>query len=131
MKERKLEDKEKNVLCVSNSYTKKFFLNPEYNNIPENIKRELKIMCVLFTEDVGGVIELYFTEDGDVRIGTMKDKDDFDYDYIGSELKVNEMKKEKLELFESLKLYYRVVKLGISPEQAACELENDFGNDDE
>ena len=40
------------VLCASNSYEKKYYFNPDFDRLPEDIKNELKIMCVLFTEEV-------------------------------------------------------------------------------
>ena len=43
------------VLCASSAYTKQFYLNPEFEGLPESIREELKIMCVLFTEDVGAI----------------------------------------------------------------------------
>lgn len=119
------------VLCGASKYTKKFYINPEFENLPDPIKRELKIMCVLFTEDIGGALELLFSEDGDVEIRTITNEEDYSYDDIGSEYKIRQMRKEKQELFQSLKLYYRVVKLGISAEQAAAELERGFEEDDE
>ena len=119
------------VLCGASKYTKKFYINPEFENLPDPIKRELKIMCVLFTEDIGGALELLFSEEGDVEIRTITNEEDYSYDDIGSEYKIRQMRKEKQELFQSLKLYYRVVKLGISAEQAAAELERGFEEDDE
>ena len=44
------------TLCASNAYNKKFYLNNNFNGLPEAIKEELQIMCVLFTEDVGGIL---------------------------------------------------------------------------
>ena len=44
------------VLCASNSYEKKYYFNPDFDRLPEDIKNELKIMCVLFTEEVGGIL---------------------------------------------------------------------------
>lgn len=38
---------EKIVLCASNSYEKKYYLNPDFEALPEQIKNELKIMCVV------------------------------------------------------------------------------------
>lgn len=35
------------VLCASNSYEKKYYFNPDFDRLPEDIKNELKIMCVL------------------------------------------------------------------------------------
>ena len=43
------------VLCVSNSYEKKYYFNPDFDKLPDDVKNELKIMCVLFTEEVGGI----------------------------------------------------------------------------
>ena len=50
------------VLCGASAYEKKFYLNEEFNSLPERVKQELQIMCVLFTEDVGGVLLLEFDE---------------------------------------------------------------------
>ena len=42
------------VLCGSSAYEQKYYLNEDFAGLPQTIKDELKIMCVLFTEDVGG-----------------------------------------------------------------------------
>ena len=44
---------EKVVLCGANAYEQKYYLNPDFDRLPEQIQNELKIMCVLYTEDVG------------------------------------------------------------------------------
>ena len=44
------------ILCVSNGYQKKYYLNEHFQKMPEMIKDELKIMCGLYTEDVGGIL---------------------------------------------------------------------------
>ena len=49
-----MSNNENLVLCVSNSYQKKFYLNEHFQKLPDSIKDELKIMCVLYTEDIGG-----------------------------------------------------------------------------
>ena len=54
------------VLCGASAYNKKFYLNEDFKGLPEQIKNELKIMCVLFTEDVGGIFQLVFSETGEV-----------------------------------------------------------------
>ena len=48
------------VLCVSNSYEKKYYFNPDFDKLPDDVKNELKIMCVLFTEEVGGILDMEF-----------------------------------------------------------------------
>lgn len=44
---------EKVVLCGANSYEEKYYLNPDFEQLPDDVKNELKIMCVLYVHDVG------------------------------------------------------------------------------
>lgn len=105
-------DKENVVLCGANSYEQKFYFNQEFKALPEDIKKELQIMCVLFTEDIGGVITLEFEPDGTLEFKVQADDHDYLFDEIGSGLKIRQFQREKRELLEGLELYYRVVFLG-------------------
>ena len=100
------------VLCAANAYEQKFYLNPEFDSLPENVKQELQIMCVLYTEDVGGVLMLVFDEEGNLELKVDHEENDFFFDEIGSVLKIRELQKTKQELFESLELFFRVFYLG-------------------
>ena len=100
------------ILCASNAYNKKFYLNENFKGLPEAIKEELQIMCVLYTADVGGVLELVFDEDGNLEFRTSYEEGDFFYDEIGSVLKIKQYQNVKRELLESLETYYRIVFLG-------------------
>lgn len=100
------------VLCASSAYNKKYWLNDDFKMLPEQIKQELKIMCVLFTEDIGGIISIEFEEDGKLVIKVDSDEADYLYDDIGSVLKVKQIQREKSELLEALELYYKVFFLG-------------------
>ena len=95
------------VLCGASHYEKKFYLNPAFSALPDQVKKELQIMCVLFTEEVGGVLMLQFNDEGDLEFVTSAQEDDALYDEIGSGLKVKELQREKMELLESLELFYR------------------------
>ncbi|MCR4610536.1 MAG: DUF6145 family protein [Lachnospiraceae bacterium] len=97
------------VLCGASKYTKKFYFNEDFDIIPIKVKEELKIMCVLFTEEVGGTIQLVYDEEGNLEIKTDKEEDDILYDDIGSVLKVKQLQREKKELFESLENFYKVM----------------------
>lgn len=100
------------VLCGASAYTKKFYLNEDFEALPQEIKEDLKIMCVLYTEDVGGAIQMIFDEEGHLQIKTAAEENDLLYDEIGGVLKIKEMQRENEELFESLELFYRVFCLG-------------------
>ena len=100
------------TLCASNAYNKKFYLNENFQGLPEAIKEELQIMCVLYTEDVGGVLELVFDEDENLEFRTSYEETDYFYDEIGSVLKIKQYQNVKRELLESIETYYRIVFLG-------------------
>lgn len=100
------------VLCASSAYEKKYFFNDSYDLLPQTVKDELKIMCVLFTEDVGGIFLLRFSEEGDLLLETECDEGDLLYDDIGAGLKIKKLQDEKRELFESLETFYKVFVLG-------------------
>ncbi|MCI8786621.1 MAG: hypothetical protein HFI84_08220 [Eubacterium sp.] len=97
------------VLCAASAYEKKFYINPMFDGIPQSVKDELKIMCVLFTEDVGGILELVYNEEGELEFRTSFDEGDYLYDEIGSVLKVKELQRTKPELLDSLQLFYQVI----------------------
>lgn len=100
------------VLCAASSYERKFYLNPEFEALPENIRQELQIMCVMYTEDVGGLLMVVFDEEGNLELKVDHEENDFLFDEIGSVLKIKEMQQNKRELFESLELFFRVFYLG-------------------
>lgn len=95
------------VLCACSSYEQKFYFNEVFHKLPESIKEELKIMCVLFTEDVGGILSLEFDDDGTLYFNVSSDEGDLLYDEIGSALKVRELQRSKGELLEALELFYK------------------------
>ncbi len=96
------------VLCGANAYEMKYYFNERFNGIPESVKDELHIICVLFTEEVGGVFTIAFEEDGNVVMETDAEENDIYYDEISSGLLVSEIRRNRQELFEALSLYYRV-----------------------
>ena len=69
-------------------------------------------MCVLYTEDVGGILTLEFDEKGNLEFKVTSEEGDYLFDEIGSVLKIKQYQEEKRELREALELYYRVFFLG-------------------
>ena len=106
------EKQDRIVLCGANSYEKKYYFNEQFSSLPENIRQELQIMCVLYTEDVGGILTLEFEEDGTLEFKVTADESDYLFDEIGSVLKIKQYQMEKRDLLEALEMYYRVFYLG-------------------
>ena len=99
---------EKMVLCGANSYEEKYYFNEDFAALPAAIQDELKILCVLFVSEIGGILTLEFEEDGTLCFRVASEENDFFFDEIGSGLKIKEIQKEKEELLASLELFYKV-----------------------
>ena len=100
-------EQENIVLCGANSYEEKYFFNEQFAALPTAIKDELKIMCVLFVNQVGGILLLEFEPDGTLV-----------FREIGSSLQIKELRRDKEELLASLELFYRVFFLNEETEHA-------------
>ena len=96
------------VLCAANKYEMKYFFNKNFERIPKSIQDELHIISVLFVQEVGGIFKIVFDEDGDITMETESAEDDFLYDDISAGLMVAEIKRTRQEMFESLRMFYKV-----------------------
>ena len=105
-------NQEEVVLCGSSAYTKKYYLNPDFEQLPDDVKNELKIMCVLYVHDVGGILTLVFEENGELCFEVTSDDFDPMFDDIGSQLKIKQLQRDKQDLLQALQLYYKVFFLG-------------------
>ena len=107
-----MDKKDAVVLCAASADEEKYYLNPKFNRLPEHIRQELQIMCVLYTQKVGGILILEFSPEGRLQFKTEAMESDFFYDEVGSALEIKKLQREKKELLEALEMYYRVVFLG-------------------
>jgi hypothetical protein len=114
-------NEEKVVLCAANAYNQKYYLNSNFAELPEGIQEELQIMCVMFTEDVGGILQIAFNSDGELEFETSCEEGDFFYDEIGSVLKIKQYRNEKRDLLEALEMYYKVRFLGQGFEERSSQ----------
>ena len=100
------------VLCGASSYVQKYYFNEKFNLLPEEIKNELKIMCVSFAEEAGGILTLEFDNSGDLKFCVRVDDGDFYFDEIESGLKISSYQRKNEELLSQLELFYRMIILG-------------------
>ena len=54
--------KDKIVLCGASAYEHKYYFNEDFSALPQSVQDELHIMCVLYTEEIGGVLTLEFED---------------------------------------------------------------------
>ncbi len=105
-------DSDRIILCGSNGYEKSYYFNEEFAALPELVGQELKVMCVLFTEEIGGVLTMEYDNSGNLLFQVSAKENDAAYDEIGSALKIKEIRREKKELLEALETFYKVFYLG-------------------
>ncbi len=105
------------VLCGASAYEQKYYFNEDFYALPQAVQDELHIMCVMFTEDVGGVLILEFDEEGSLQFRVEALEADARFDEIGSALKIKQLRREKEELLQSLEMYYRVFCMGEEMEE--------------
>ena len=99
------------VLCGANAYEQKYYFNPLFQKIPESIREELRIICVLFTQEAGGVFTIEFEEDGEIFLRTECDEEDITWDSVSAGLLSGEIRRKREELFQAISLYYRALIL--------------------
>lgn len=104
-------DDRQTVLCGASAYEQKYYFNEAFGRLPPSIQEELRILCILFTEEIGGVLTLWFDREGNLQFTTEAKEADGLYDDIGSALRIKEIQRSKRELLEELELYYRAVFL--------------------
>ena len=118
------------VLCGASAYEQKYYFNPDFDALPQQVKEELQILCVMYTEEIGGILTLEFDEDGNLEFKTEALDADAMYDEIGSVLRIKQIRKEKQELLASLEMYYRVFFLGEEMEdgEEGCNITEPSGS---
>lgn len=96
------------VLNAASCYNKKYYLNPNMEKLPEQIKKEIKIITSSMAEKLHCIFIIGFYENGSIYIETSRAENDFDFDEIGAELEAKKIKSEKHELLEALQLWFKV-----------------------
>ncbi len=64
------------ILCVASKYDEQYYLNEDFRDLPLSIQRELRIMCVMYTEEIGGILTLEFDRKGNLIIIATASEDD-------------------------------------------------------
>ena len=88
----------------------KYFLDPGFASLPETVKAEVQTICVVIAQKLMCTFVMGFYPEGDVYFDIVKDEETIDFDDIGAELEIKEIRREKSELLRTLKLWYLIYK---------------------
>lgn len=95
---------QKEILAVASYEKKKYFIEPKFEALPEEIQKELKILCVLTAEKLHCNFLVGFQKEGDIYFQITEKE--IDFDDIGAELEIKKIQSEKKEFLKALKLWY-------------------------
>lgn len=118
------------VLCAANAYEEKYWFNPLFDRIPDSIKEELRIICILFTQDAGGVFAIVFDEEGQIELDAYADEEDITYDQVSAGLLRGEVRRRRADVFRMLELYYRICVLKENAADVLMEMDEGDGRED-
>lgn len=97
---------QKKVLAAANYKEQKYYMAKEFEQLPNEIKDEIKILCVLTAQKLFCTFVIGFEEEGNIYFDIVKEESELDFDYIGAELEIKEIRRKKKELLQALKLWY-------------------------
>ena len=96
------------TLCGASRVNRKYYFNPEFDRIPDDVKEHLREICVLFAEDAGGIFTIECGDDGQPRCVVRPGENDSDLDEIAAEIRIRRLQAEEQELMKKLALFYQV-----------------------
>ena len=98
------------VLCAANAYHQKYYLNPEYGNLPEDVQKELKLIAVDYVEEIGGVFLMSFNADQKLVLKSMHEEDDLRFDDAKAQQRIDALATRYEALFTKLETYYQALE---------------------
>lgn len=94
------------VIAAASYESQKYFFEPVFGDLPEDIKNEIRIICVVMAQRLGCSFIMGFKDTGDVYFEIVKPELAYDFDDIGADLEIKSLTREKEELIKALKVWY-------------------------
>lgn len=102
---------EKTTIAAASFYKQGYSFNPEFDELPVDIKNEIRIICTLLAQKLHGVFTIgFYSGDGSIYFEAYGEETDYNFDEIGAKLEVDKLTAEKKDLIKALGLWYTVFK---------------------
>jgi len=106
----------KDIMAAASFYKQSYFFNPNYDELPTEVKKEVRVIVAVAAEKTRGIVCLGFI-DGVVFMESSGLENDSDYDEINARAAVDMMVKEKHEFFAALAEWYTLFKTATGQRQ--------------
>lgn len=110
------QNQENQILAAASVYNEKYFINPDFKSIPQQVRDEIQYLCIKTAKDLHCIFTIGFKPNGDVVFTTQGDQTDKIYNENFAEKKVTKIIDEKAGLIQSLNLWYKVFVLKEIPD---------------
>jgi hypothetical protein len=97
------------VMAASSSYDEKYFIEKSFTELPSEIIKIVKEICICTAYKTRGVFSIGFYENGFLFFESCGDENK-GYDEIGAQLEIKKLQKEEKELIKSLQLWFLVYR---------------------
>lgn len=101
------------MIAAASWEQQKYFLSPDCAGLPEAVKDEIRILCVLMAQKLACTFMIGFDDTGDVFFQTLPQRDAFAFDEIGADLELRRLSKTKRQLLLGLKAWFLAKSQGI------------------
>lgn len=98
----------KEVLIYASYKNQKYYFNEKFDKLPDNIKKDLKVISICISEKINGAFSFGFYDNGDLYLEAI-DEETFDFDEIEAKLELRNLETEQAELLTSLSLFYKTI----------------------
>ena len=98
---------EKDTMAAASFYKQSYFFNPDYDELPTEVKKEVRVIAAIAAEKTRGIVCVGFV-DGQVFVESSGLETDSDYDEINARAVIDQMVDEKEELFNMLSEWYKL-----------------------
>lgn len=99
---------DKIILAAASCEEQKYFFDDKFSNIPYEIQKDIKIICVLMAQKMNATFLIGFDCDNEIYFDFANYEDDVAFDYIGSQLEIKLLMQQERKLIESLNLWYQI-----------------------
>lgn len=96
---------EESILIALSPYLKKYYINPHYSDLPEEISEWLRAKLGALAEKIGATILLGFDEAGELYITYQYEDQNFSDD-IGAQLALKKFRQNEEDVLNSIKAWY-------------------------
>lgn len=101
---------EKEILIGASFYNLKHYINEEFNDLPDYIKKELEELIIVTSARTKGIVVLgFYADDGSIFIEESCEDDDILYDKISAGLEISRFERENKLLLDGLTKWYNQV----------------------